>query len=225
MPVTVNLKLIDTQNQVRDKMLKELKRFFSGVMVATTKLIRKRFISVIGAAILDSPEMQSLMSSTGKLKGELGVPNATQRVDEIVKAWLRSIEITASPVKKFGPQLRGGIKIKFIKKNWKDILQLPSASYTTAKGEIMPWLQWLLIEGDRTIINDYRVILTTKVFPASRTGLGLMVFKKNNRWRVPPEFSGTPRNNFVTRSLAKIEPKLKRIIETSLTSTVLKLGR
>ena len=47
-----------------------------------------------------------------------------------------------------------------------------------------------------------------------------MVQGKGKKWRVPPEFSGTPRNNFVTRALDSIEDDIVKLMERKLKGAI-----
>jgi hypothetical protein len=77
---------------------------------------------------------------------------------------------------------------------------LPEATYVTAKGTPIPWLDWLILQGDRIIVLGYDVDfdLTPAERARSRTGMALM--ERGSGWRVPPEFSGTAESNFLTRA-------------------------
>ena len=86
------------------------------------------------------------------------------------------------------------------------------ASYTTLKGRVIPWLEWLLIAGDKTLLADY--VFTEDVsVGTSRTGLGLMRQQNTGRWHVPREFAGTAKNNFVTRALSRLENEVITIMQ------------
>ena len=75
------------------------------------------------------------------------------------------------------------------------------------------WLQWLLEKGDTIIIDSY------EYSPRSgfgRSGGGSM--KLGGSWRVPPEYAGTPENNFISDSLFNntFQSTLQNIIERNL---------
>ena len=90
---------------------------------------------------------------------------------------------------------KGGLSINFQPATFANLLSLPTG-HTVYEGGDLHWLQWLLERGDSMIVVDYHY------YPASgmgRSGKGYM--KKTGMFRVPPQFSGTSNNNFVTRAL------------------------
>jgi hypothetical protein len=64
-------------------------------------------------------------------------------------------------------------------------------------GNIIPWVDWLLLEGDSFIISDYTFSASNR----GRSGFGIMVEDVGKAWRVPALYSGTLKNNWVTRTL------------------------
>jgi hypothetical protein len=81
----------------------------------------------------------------------------------------------------------------------------------TENGSKIPWLQWLLIEGDKFIITGYTYIVEPTVVEKSRTDKGIM-HKSTRSWRVPPAHSGTPDDNFLTRALDSLDASIDKII-------------
>jgi hypothetical protein len=75
------------------------------------------------------------------------------------------------------------------------------------------WLDWLLNRGDQIIVVGYEYNPQTGL---GRSKLGNM--KTGGSFRVPPEFSGTQENNFVTRALigASQEKEIAKILEKIL---------
>ena len=64
-----------------------------------------------------------------------------------------------------------------------------------AKGDLH-WLQWLLERGDEIIVAGYEFGGNSG---RGRSGLGYMT--TGGSFRVPPQFSGTKDNNFISRAL------------------------
>lgn len=161
---------------------------------------RLRFKQIIEDAILSSPEAHSLMG--GELQGELGVETgiAKRMLDKIVERIDSTIQVDIKQFSPFGNVMRGYIEISiFPKALTQDLLDETEAEYITKRGETIPWLSWLLTLGDRIIVRNYSVDFSQN--KGSRTGLATMVNTKRRGWRVPPQFSGTRTNNFITRAL------------------------
>ena len=66
--------------------------------------------------------------------------------------------------------------------------------------------------ADRVIITDYAFSTDIGSGQRSRTGLGVMRKDTRKRWRVPPQFSGTSDNNFVSRSLEQVSIEIEKTI-------------
>jgi len=159
-----------------------------------------RFRELIEKAIFDSPEARSLQG--GDLQGELGVPGelAKKMLDKIVDAIDSTIDVDIKQFNPFGNVMRGYIEVSiFPKALLQDLLDKQEAQYLTNHGEQIPWLEWLTTLGDRIIVKNYSVDFGQRF--GSRTGLATMVHTKRRGWRVPPQFSGTRTDNFITRSL------------------------
>jgi hypothetical protein len=168
----------------------EIKRMIRAIIVSASPSIQVKVGDILEDAIRSSPEYISLLG--GKLYHELGVLNAQSAFSEIIAVIKKNIEVRYINT----PGALGGISISYIRKNNDDVLSIPSAKFISEGGFAVEWLNWLLTKGDSIILIQYhyRGIVT----PKSRTGQGLMI--KGGQWRVPPEFSGTKDNNFLTRS-------------------------
>ena len=172
--------------------------------------IRGNVRHAVRAALIETPEHRSLLG--GKLQAELGVPQPEGRLITIIETWINGIEVETQ-VKK-GPFLT--IDIGILRSSYEDVLSLPAATYSYSsrhtEGEI-PWLRWLLLEGDKRIVQKY---VFKPVRKGSRTGLGIMAETKQGGWRVPPEFAGTELNNFATRALEDIDTSIDKIVEKAI---------
>ena len=76
-------------------------------------------------------------------------------------------------------------------------------------------MAWLLLEGDRKIVNRYE--FTPNIRRGSRTGMGIMKTKKRGFWQVPSDFSGTEVDNFATRAFGNIRESIDSIVEKAVT--------
>jgi hypothetical protein len=162
---------------------------------------------IISLAILGTPEIQSL--NGGQLQSEFGIPDPLPRIQAILNTWLNSLLLMRNTAKRRGDKIFGGFSVKMIRADWTDVLALPEATLTSGPF-ILPWLEWLLIEGDRTIIRDYSVV---PVFnkKGSRTGFSLMAASPHG-WGVPAQYSGTTDRNFVTRAIDVVLPQIENLI-------------
>ena len=171
---------------------------------------------LIQQAVLDrlqqSPAYRSIAS--GRLKFELGLPDGAQRIQRVVEAWVAGIEVKFV----FGVGDFGSIVIGILDEGFQDVLSLDAAeiSVSNRKGQTfnLEWLRWLLTEGRRQIVTEYRY--NTRARKRGRAGGGIMVPGAGSFWRVPNEFAGTDVDNFATRAMVGIEGQIDGIMRMTL---------
>lgn len=165
--------------------------------------------SKIKSYLEQSPEIQSLINDNGKLRVELGINNSGGKIDSLIDYIAGSIDIV---FEKFdGGAFESIVSITLNSSRMKDIYSESFASYETEKGVNIEWLKWLLEAGNKDVIFGYKIRYGVSV---GRTGEAVMIKNKQANWRVPPEFSGTIENNFITRSISSLDSDLTDYIET-----------
>lgn len=182
----------------------ELQKRLKFVSGKIRRAMQDRIQSVVRNALMGSPEYTSLLG--GKLQAHLGVTEPASRITAIIEQWVGNISVET---KVGGSKNLFRIEIGVLQDDYADVLALKEASYEYEKG-VIPWLEWLLLEGDKRIVRKYEFSPTRR---GSRTGLGIMVNKSRGGWQVPAEFSGTQSNNFATRALDKIDIDIDKIAE------------
>jgi len=191
---------------VEREIVKKIKSKAPKIKISITDQIKKH----VREALVGTQEYQSIIH--GKLRAELGIPNSSARIMSVIDTWINNIEVVVVAGK--SPFL--SITIGMIQADYSDVLSLPEAQYTyksrRSEGTI-PWLKWLLLEGDKRIVTQYEF---SKNPIGSRTGMGIMISKAKGAWQVPPEFSGTSVNNFATRALGNIESIIDKIVENTV---------
>ena len=74
----------------------------------------------------------------------------------------------------------------------------------------MDKVRWLLTGGNRLILKDYVYVYDGSTRQWSRTSQGIMKHKGLG-WRVPSEFAGSIRNNWITRGIKQYaRPQLRQ---------------
>ena len=213
MDIVANIKMdgnfaSDFNANIVKEISKKIKRESIAIQTSITDQLRKTVREALGS----TPEYQSILQ--GKLKAELGIPNSDARIMAVIDTWVNNIFVTV----KTGTTPLLLIDIGIIKEDYSDVLSLPQAQYTykskRGQGEI-PWLRWLLLEGDKRIITRYEFSNNPR---GSRTGMGIMKKKEKGSWQVPPEFSGTSVDNFATRALGNIGNIIDKIVERAIRS-------
>lgn len=149
--------------------------------------------SLIPSWINSQPEIISLRSSDeNSLSGQFGIKGAVINiVDKIVQSVVNATEIKFIQYTK---NLKGGLELRFQPTTFANLLSLPEG-HTVYNGGDLHWLDWLLKRGDNIIVANYQYNPQTGL---GRSGLGNMI--PGGSFRVPPQFSGTEDNNFITRA-------------------------
>lgn len=159
----------------------------------------------------------------GPLNWHFGFPAGTQfnRAYTVVEQIGENIQLDFNPFKISRAQYKGGLKLQVLQSDFSDILGLPEASVVTEKGTILPWLRWLLLEGNAFIIKEYDIRLESG---QGRSGGAVMINDKAGVWRVPPEYAGTANNNWLTRTIIQelivYEAIVDKIVQTYISRVI-----
>lgn len=212
-----SLSLLESESAIKQMVLDSIKDHIQTAFYKARMVLAKTIPAEIYKAIVSEPEYQSLL--TGKLRYEFGIPEAAQKVNEIVNIWTNNVIVTVTPITLSGSGLKGGFSINMIKSNYEDVLTSDNALvFDGLSKAVLPWLEWLLLYGSKIIVKNYTVQVGPN--PYSRTGLAIMTPSKEN-WRVPPEFAGTSTNNWVTRALDKLDDsKIPTMIQTEIEKNI-----
>ena len=212
--LSLKLKLVESQSDISKKILDAIKAEINKIMISVVLVLQQNIKKSLEDKIKNSRTWQSL--EEGKLRAEFGLPDdIATRLGEILEIWLRQIDVDYKTVTGT-TTLKGGITVGLLETDWNQVLSSDAAIIVTKYGTVLPWLEWLLTYGDKTIIQDYVVIM--KPTPQSRSGMAIMAQQVGGQWRVPPEFSGTPDNNFITEILESMGPEIELMIEKEFTN-------
>ncbi len=206
----ISIRIIESDKKIEKMIVQAVKKELQKSMKRAVLPIKRRLQTLVTASIKSTPEYSSL--SNGQLQAEFGLTDGMQRIDRIIDVWVANIEVEARDIRTVGGNFTGGIMIKMFQSDYSDVLASNAAVFVTEKGTDLNWLEWLLKFGDKTIIKEYDVELG--IHPGSRTGGAIMV--KGSRWKVPSQFSGTPRNNFLTRAMDGKETEIQDMIEQQI---------
>tara|TARA_Y100000004_G_scaffold9912_2_gene10750 strand:- start:2981 stop:3607 length:627 start_codon:yes stop_codon:yes gene_type:complete len=206
------LELTETVGEIGKKINQALADEINTVIKSKKDRILRRCKDLAASFILSQPEISSLSEGTPQsLEGQFGlIPGQGDiATSEIVDAVTSSITIKFVP---FDHKFRGGVDVFFQPDNFANLLDLPSGYTASSKG-LLHWMEWLLKRGDEIIIVNYSYNPQSGL---GRSGLGNMM--ENGVFRVPPSFSGTTTNNFITRALVgkKQEEAISAIFQSEL---------
>jgi len=203
----VSIDLLDKQIDIQKKMYKAMASELNKSITKNKRKVASLFKNSVENWIRQSSEMISLSSSgPDTLGAQFGLPRGTNDsvVNDIVDSISDSLVIDFVKINR---QLKGGVSFSFQTKDFANLLALPSATVITQAGQRLEWLNWLLNLGDTTIVVGFEYTPSSM----GRSGGGTMT--GGGLWRVPPNFSGTQDDNFITRSFFGKESEIVRILQ------------
>lgn len=140
-------------------------------------------------------------------------------VSSILDVVIKDMEFEFKPFKYSGEKYSGGLTVKILNEDFKKLLNL-SVAYTPNKNDILPWLDWLLTKGNAIIITDFKISFgVLKKGQFSRSQEAIMIPADGDFWKVPAEFAGTPRKNWLTKVLTENMKYIQESIVRSLEGT------
>tara|TARA_Y100000296_G_C5095436_1_gene217104 strand:+ start:199 stop:813 length:615 start_codon:yes stop_codon:yes gene_type:complete len=203
------LKLTQTAAQIEKEILnalvKEANHTFRGALQRMTAPIQR----VVNSAIASSPEIASLRSGT--LRADFGITTGVDVTSPIINAVANSVNVYMQPFSVKGVGISGGISVNIQPDNFENLLSLGIGTTVTEKGDVLPWLDWLLNLGDAVIIADFGV----EYGSFGRSG-GARMSSGSRPFKVDSAFSGTVADNFITRALESRQKQLIDIIARSV---------
>lgn len=209
-----------SNHKVKKQLLDKVRANYRKTYPAIKQAIKELVETELRKAFNKSDTVKALRN--GKLVSELGLVDSIAKVAKIRDTLIKGMIINLSANKS---DALIEIKLAIGEDDFSDILEIDAAfqEWTDAKGEEilgppLPWLKWLLIQGDFNIVNYY----FTKKSGVGRTGeKGIMVEKEGAHWRVPPEHAGTIDENFITKIFKEVgvgvQKKLWQIVRPVLT--------
>ena len=193
------VKLLESDKAIRNKILKGMASKANERLAITIRKSRLEIAQYIYSIILTTPEMKELQG--GILQAEFGLTSgkASSAVLDIAKRVSESVTVKAQRVvPDSGSGLKGGITIFIQPIDFANVIASPQAIVRTEKGKQLDWLKWLLFKGDAMIIDKYEFRAKKGT---GRSRMGTMAAVSSGIWRVPPQYSGIPDNNFITRAM------------------------
>ncbi len=183
----ISFKILDSDADITNKIKKVLDAKLQQILKKTKTPLENAIRIVFGEAIKKSPTVQALINDDD-FRGAMGVVDPENDIEYLVKYINANVVVGLTP---------DGMKIFLLRPGYSEIADDPKFIITEKTREALPWLKWLLERGDDIIIQDYRVKRSES--KASRTGLAIMVAGEGTFFRIPPQYSGTEENNFITK--------------------------
>lgn len=204
----LKLKILEDNATITNSILTAMLPEVTSYMNNGVNLIKQKLPLIIQVAIIDTPEYESILS--GQLKYEFGIPNSSSKLAGLLNIWSSNILYTYNKPSITGNKITASFSAQTIKADFSDVLYTDYASMTDSlRGYSLPWLEWLLLEGNKIIISKYNVVMGPNKF--SRTGEAVMA-PSNKSWKVPSQFSGTISDNWITRAIDNAEADIKTLL-------------
>ena len=204
------IKILDSNKVIQQRINRASSEVINNKLKSQIGYITSESKNLAVFFLMSSPEITSL--SGGELAGAFGLTSgaSSAAISAIHQAFVNSIYVE---FKHFDKNLKnGGVYIYFQPSAFSNLLNLPEGHTIYEKGDLH-WLQWLLERGDEIIVAGYSYDAQGGL---GRSGLGYM--SQGGAFRVPPQFSGTSDNNFITRALiGKVqEGKISQILQDAI---------
>lgn len=204
-----SIELLESNPQIYDSILQGLLPQFDNYLKKSLQIIRTQLPPLIRSILQNTPEYSSLVS--GQLRYEFGINDAASKINQILDIWSNNVNIEYKGPTISGNQIKGFFSVSLIRSDFNDVLS-SDASFVmdNLRGYQLPWLEWLLLEGNKIIVQKQEVVLAPSKF--SRTGYALMR-PSNKSWKVPSEFAGTIRDNWITRAIDNNTTQINELLD------------
>jgi len=190
------MKIIESNNQIKLKIYTELAKEFNAKFNRNREKIQAEIRELASVALITSETFRSLVY--GELNSHFGFNEGTASfsVNSIIALIVSKINMTYVQAKATVNGLNSGLYINLYR-GTHSILESNEA-YIQAENYNIPWLKWLLTEGDKIIVSGYNIKFEDG---KGRSGWAIMIQDNSKSWRVPAEYSGVEDDNWITRSL------------------------
>lgn len=199
----MNLIVKTSKEKVKAQIFNNVKAAYRKSYPAIKRAVKELIQTEMLVAFNESPTVQSI--KTGSLRAHLGLQTPEANIDAIFDKLVRSIIIELKPGKNLFE-----LKIAVGQQDFMDVLSIGAAEqdWTSADeseilGPPLPWLEWLLFEGDSNIIKGHD-FSTRGVGRSDQPGI--MIPRKN--WRIPDGHGGTASKNFLTDIFDKVSKEI-----------------
>lgn len=170
--------------------------------------------SIIAKYLKQTTTFRSLQN--GRLAGEFGLETSSRssKLDTIVDKISKLIEIRRKVLTRRDWRflllkntiIDAAVTINIIPSNMSWLYDIEEGFFETEKGEIINWLEWLLLAGEEPQVFNF--VFVKGFTEYSRSGKGIMV-KSRRDWSVPSVFSGVENDNWITRTLDEFETQIR----------------
>lgn len=211
--MTLSINILESNSQIQKLIYTALAKEINKLINKNSNKVLRELKQQIREWVLQSPEVASLLAqgldfSLNALFG-LTPGSPSSAVEAIASSVAEATSITVSKVSP--SDLTGNISFHFQPEDFGNLLGLPEGHQLSEEGIDLHWLDWLLTKGDSIIVQGYFYDPQGE----GRSGGGTM--KLGGTFRVPPEFSGTLDNNFITRVFDGKQKAIQSVLARAMT--------
>lgn len=204
-----SFKLLDNDKQISNSILRALLPEIDNYLKKSLQNIRRTLPKLMVEIIKNTPEYDSLIG--GQLQFEFGIPDPSNQISSLIEIWSNNINITYNGPIISANKIKASFSVSVIRADFSDVLSSDAGFVIdNLRGYQLPWLEWLLLEGNKTIVSKQDVVFGRN--KSSRTGYALMR-PSNKSWKVPSEFAGTITNNWITRAIDNSESQINELLD------------
>lgn len=209
-----SIKLLENNSEINNKILNALLPDIIKYMDSGINTVKKGLPDIIQQSIINTPEYNSLLN--GELRYEFGIPDPGPKLAGLIEIWSGNIQYSYIKPSISGSQIKSLFSANTIRADYADVLYTDYALVIDSiRGYSLPWLEWLLLEGSKTIIDKYEVVLGSNKF--SRTGNAIMK-PSGKSWKVPSVYSGTTSDNWITRAIDSASDQIENLLKKAFQS-------
>ena len=201
------------KNEFDRGVLSEISKVLNHELKPRQEILRQRFSAELRKAIESSPEVEALLN--GKLRFEFGFVAGEEEsyVNPMVDFASSRLTVKLHPINFLTGNTKLAFDVIYYDFDIESLLSVQNASYKS-KGGPVDWLAWLTLNGDNIVVDTHSIVYGyNQKYAYSRSNLAIMR-KSGKGYRVPPEYSGTEDDNFLTRAALSI--KTEEIFEEVL---------
>jgi hypothetical protein len=203
------LKLLENNTVIINEILKALIPEIDSYLKNRLNRIKIELPSLITDLLKNTETYSALVG--GQLQYEFGIPDPGNKINEILEIWSRNISVNYRAPVVSNARIKASFSVSIIRSNFSDVLSSDAALVIdNLRGYSLPWLEWLLLEGNKVIVRKQQVVFRPSKF--SRTGMAVMQ-ESNKNWKVPAQFAGTISNNWITRTIDDNEATINNFLE------------
>lgn len=201
------MRIIESNSKIEKEINSIIAKQAFSVLKKRKEAIRTKIVNIVARSLSTSLTLNELVY--GDLKADFGLE--FNPIPDIIYAVSNSVSLGINPIgdKRFKKQSLVTLYVQ--PRTYNNLLSLAIAEQDIDGGTI-PWLEWLLLEGDKIIIYDYEVKYGQGL---GRSGEGIMI-ETNGFFQVAELHRGTRDDNFITKAISRASGEIIAAIQEGL---------